>query len=621
MINKGANVNKYVTKEKENYKAPPLYLAVLFDNNDLIDVLLKTERINVDSPMQPVYGSGDIESPLFLAIYNNNTKAIESLLKAGANPNFKATYKSKRDEGLDCTYSDWTPLLLVENSSDKANIVDLLINNGADCSLSGRIDNSDNSHIENMTPLFKSILDNDYVYFKKIYDRIPDISKERLIIRDDSGKVEYTPLQWAATTEKISEEIIDTLLDSNSFKEKFIDGYENKKTSGDLLLERSDLSDRLIKRIEEIDTEVKLFEAAESNDYETIHTALINGKNPNVHKDKKTPLEIAFNKAATNNGNDQTINIIKELVKYGAKINEMASNGETLLASIIKRTQDEGLNSNNEKLIILLFECGADPTLTIENGLSLVPFITEKLGSGSDFKVLNCLFSDEIQKTSKVSYKPNVNQIINEGEYKGLNPLCLAIKNDNAGLVDYLIENGANVDVRLRTDSNNSYTPLGYACFNGKETCASVLLSKKASMNELQEWLGAKKVSILMAACSSLSWGFVERILEAAPNSIESMDSLGKTAFMYAAEFNKDSTKATKLLRNLRGRKANINKIIPSGDNSISLAVKNKQDAAIVMWLLENGVEYKKTLTEDELSYLKESESYSLLEDLNKSVK
>ena len=68
--------------------------------------------------------------------------------------------------------------------------------------------------------------------------------------------------------------------------------------------------------------------------------------------------------------------------------------------------------------------------------------------------------------------------------------------------------------------------------------------------------------------------------------------------------------------------KANINKKNALGDNSLSLAIKNKQDFTTVKWLLANGVEYKKMITSDELSYYKDNDSefYTLLGKLNSEL-
>lgn len=743
-------VNQYVRSKKENYKITPLGLAVWKDNNELMEILLRSKHINSNLALEPVSGSGNTIPPLFLAFRNNNVKAVKHLLNAGADVNFKATYKEKKADGVDVTYSNWTPCLELGKLTVKANVIELFIEKKSDFSIAGTIDYSDKTRYENFTPLFKAIEDNDFTYFQKIKGNT-DMSKQKLIYIEDSIKTEYTPLQYAVTREKISEAIINELLDVNSFKEVFID-KGNKKITGDLLLARNDLSEEFVKCVKDLDNEVKLFDAIKENDYEKIHEALIKGKNPNViSKDGKKPLEITFEKARKNNGNSNTTKIFKDLVAHGANINAQTSNGETLLAKFIKDEIGKDVNSNNkdlinlllesgadpklpieynlplipfiskkintsekfdwidlmlgediqnskkiinkpnineivnggeydgwnalsfaidnknnklakklleknsncprvndkqksgktwlgenienaiisgwnedkEEMISILFECGADPSLVIEDNLSLVPYVIKKIGSNSNTEVLQYLFSDDIQNNPKVLYKPNVNQLINEGEYKGLNSLCIAIEYDNSELIEFLIKNGANVDMRLKTDFNTSFTPLGYACLKGKEKSADILLSNKASIDELQEMLEAKKVSILMAACSSLPWSIVKRILDSAPNSIEITDTLGKTAFMYAAEFNKnDPVKTQQLLRNLRGRKANINKKNALGDNSLSLAIKNEQDFTTVKWLLANGVEYKKMITSDELSYYKDkdSEFYTLLGKLNSEL-
>lgn len=610
-----ANPN-IVTKYK-GVKETALSLAVKNQQRDIVETLLNNPNTKVDFPVEGI-NRADNYTSLFYAVWNEDDKTIDMLLKAGADPNYKANFEFFDEDGNRSTSSNRTPLAHC-TGVNKKHIAQMLIDNGADVNIGS--DYADgNFRTSGYTPLFDAIYQGDAGYFELIY-KYSDVSKLKYKREGSEWKIEDTPFTFAIRQEKINEKIVDMLLDAASYKQTITFSEGEPMMAGEYLRQRSDLSGNLRKRVEQLDTEIRIWEAIDNDNYKLLHEALSDGKKPDIEREKQTTLEVAIEKALDNNVSPDNKNIILDLIKYGADVNKSGSKNITMLAHLVNLSMEEGLNSNKQELIKLLLENGANATKVIKNDLPLIPYIAEELGTKANFEVLNFLF-DEFEENVNIKYKASVDQQVSGGDKNNWTATCFAIENGNETLLKYLLDKGADKDKRIKQDASNDFNLLALACVKDKQNCVETLLSAGASTNnnKLQIY-GANNVSLLMTVCSTMPWSIVERLLKGQnADFINKTDSKGRNAFMYAAIYNKNPLVAQKVLRNLRGRKADIN-AKAAVNNAVSLAITEMQNISTVMWLLQNGVEFMPVPNDVMEQYLEkyksDKQNCELLKNLN----
>lgn len=617
LIAHGADVNKFANAKTLGHKETPLFVCVKSKDKDMMDLILGAHP-DIDLGVKGIGGSSEEYSPLFQAIWNNDTASVKLLLANDANPNYKAKLAKKDRNGVSWVYTEWTPLLELYKSSEAVNIAELLISKGANTSVCGRKDSNTLMHYEKIYPIFRSIEEGDYSLFEKIYNKTENLNV-KLTYTYQSVTKNYSLLLWAAEQPLPNASIISDLINEDTIMEEVITPSGRKRTVSDVLLEKN-LPVSLFQKIQNIDSETRIHKAIDDCDYDEIKKLFAEKKSPNFKIGKRTAFEHAVIYALDQNGKNECMKIVEEFVSAGADINQTGSKGKSMLVYVIDQCLDKGVDSNRKQMIELLLKCGANTRIVVKDNMPLVPYIVNENGSNVK-NVIDLLFDSDIQSSDKILYKPYIDEGIVGGENNNWNALCIAIKNNNADLMNLLIEKGSQVDRTIKENSSTSFTPLGLACLLGKKECAESLLNKGASTKISQQVLGARNVSIFMSACSSMPWAFVSRLLSLDEEALNKTDSLGRTGFMYAAAYNKNTKDAQQVLRNLRGRKANINQKTLSGENALSLALENNQKIETVMWLIQNGVKYVKPVSSENIySYKEHGEEYSLLLELNGAI-
>ncbi len=614
LISHGADVNYFANAKTLSHKETPLFVCVKSKDKDMMDLILSAHP-DIDLGVKGTGSSSEEYSPLFQAIWNNDTASVKLLLANDANPNYKAKLAKKDKNGISWTYTEWTPLLELQKSSEAVNMAELLISKGASTSSCGRKDSNTLMHYEKMYPIFRTIEEGDYSLFEKIYNKTENLNV-KLTYTYQSVSKNFSLLLWAAEQPSPNASIISDLINEDTIMEEVITPSGRERKVSDILLEKN-LPVSLYQKIQNIDSETRIHKAIDDCDYDEIRKLFIEKKNPNFKIGKRTAFEHAVINALDHNGKNECMKIVEEFVSAGADVNQTGSKEKSMLVYVIDQCLDKGVDSNRKQMIELLLKCGANPRIVIKDNMPLVPYVVNENGSNAK-NVIDLLFDSDIQSSDKILYKPYIDEGIVGGENNNWNALCIAIKNNNTELMNLLIEKGSQADRTIKESASTSFTPLGLACLLGKKECAENLLNKGASIKISQQVLGARNVSIFMTACSSMPWAFVSRLLSLDEESINTVDSLGRTGFMYAAAYNKNIKEGQQVLRNLRGRKANINQKTISGDNALSLALENNQKIEIVMWLIQNGVKYAKPVGSEYIySYKGHDEEYSLLLELN----
>ena len=140
----------------------------------------------------------------------------------------------------------------------------------------------------------------------------------------------------------------------------------------------------------------------------------------------------------------------------------------------------------NPQCALILLQNGADPNLPTILGLNCIHLSAMSIsGKQSGLEITKLL----------VAYRANVNDQKNSNR---ISPLHFAVAVNNIGLMNVLMENGANVDGKDKF----GYSPLHVAAINNHLTAAMVMVQKGASAC-LRDDLGMTIIHI--AACRNLS--------------------------------------------------------------------------------------------------------------------
>lgn len=199
-----------------------------------------------------------------------------------------------------------------------------------------------------------------------------------------------------------------------------------------------------------------LIEAAENGKISLIQYFLENGASPDgISHEKKTPLTELIRSYRTLTSAEKILEGVKVLLKYGANINELGSEGTTPLidASGYTRSTD---------LVLFLINNGADINYLAKNGMtSLVSALRVNnkaifeilLEHGADinnyasFTALGLLVFDGNSYMAEYLLK-KILVDINEIDHYGQTPLMIAAQYGKTHMITFLIEHGADINAK-----------------------------------------------------------------------------------------------------------------------------------------------------------------------------
>ncbi|XP_031840119.2 uncharacterized protein LOC116430308 [Nomia melanderi] len=148
-----------------------------------------------------------------------------------------------------------------------------------------------------------------------------------------------------------------------------------------------------------------------------------------------------------------------------------------------------------------------------------------------EFHVSNACMSGHLQIIQEYLQSHDINGFL----YNGWTPLLYAASCAQAETIEYLIQNGANVN-----QHKDGYTSLMALCSSTKNTteerikCLTLLIKGKANVHAIDKY----RQTPLMYACTSQEPQFVIELLKYVKN-INAYDSRNQTALMYATIANK----------------------------------------------------------------------------------
>ncbi|CAH0549306.1 unnamed protein product [Brassicogethes aeneus] len=445
LINQGADVN--LRGSKDNRTA--LQAAAATGNVEIANVLVSN---GADINAQDIKG----KSPLMFAVNKNHTETAEFLINHGADVNLRGSKDNRTalhvagltgnvemanvlvSNGADINAQDingYSPLIFaVDNNHTK--ITEYLINHGADVNLRGSKDNRTALHVAGLTGNVEMA--------NVLVSNGADINAQ-----DING---YSPLMFAVY--KNHTETVEFLI--NQGADVNLRGSKDNRTAlhvaaatGNIEMSNVLVSNGADINAQDINGYSPLMFAVDNNHPETAEFLINQGVDVNLRgsKDNRTALHVA---AAT--GNVKMANV---LVSNGADINAQDINGywPLMFAFITNQTEtaeflinqgaDVNLGGNKDKRTVL-HEAAFTGNVTMANVL---------VSNGAD---------------------------LNAQDINGYSPLMFAVDNNHTETAEFLINQGANVNLR---GSKDNRTALHVAAATGNVTMANVLVSNGADIN------------------------------------------------------------------------------------------------------------------------------------------
>lgn len=335
------------------------------------------------------------------------------------------------------------------------------------------------------------------------------------------------------------------------------------------------------------DGNTPLFYSIYKNNFIMTQILLINNSNPNHHnKQGISPLLLSFYNYDEIDG----LQIIKELIRYKANINETIDNKPLLIYTIIY---------NNINAFMELLKNKVDVnSLTSFNQTALFYTITNYNCFNNIIKNNNLIYANLLLK-----HYANVNIMDNYG----LTPLSYALLKNNKEMIEILIMNEADLNVYY----NDIDTPLFYALKHNNYKLVKLLIKYNVDLNQknannelpinyiithnqiknLKLFLKSNKVNLpefinniptiiyTMRYCNSV----ISRILIDNDIKTNYTDKYNNTILFYAVQYNKPQ-----IITSLINNKFDVNHI-NNNNKSIIHYISNTQNGFNILTLLLNN--------------------------------
>ena len=208
------------------------------------------------------------------------------------------------------------------------------------------------------------------------------------------------------------------------------------------------------------DGNTPLFYSIYKNNFIITQILLINNSDPNHHNKKGiSPLLLSFN----NYDEIESLQIIKELIRYKADINEIIDDKSLLIYSIIY---------NNINAVIELLKNNVD-----------VNSITSLNQTAIFYTISNYNYFNNIIKNNNLIYANLLlkhNADINIMDKYEMTPLSYALLKNNKELIELFIKNDADLSIYY----NDVDTPLFYALKHNNKKLVKLLIKYKVDLNQ-----------------------------------------------------------------------------------------------------------------------------------------
>lgn len=441
-------------------------------------------------------------TPLIRAIARDRIEIAKFLINKGAD----VTYVPSNEEwGTALGYAVGTP-------RDNYEIIDLLIQNGADINIKDYVGD---------TPLLHGLLRYKDVNIKNI-EYILEHGADANISNENG----ITPLLEIATvTDKDTSDFIRLLIKHGALlNEKYPENATILMYCAEFNAHINNVQ-TLIENGENVnlhfdDGWTSLMEAVKNNNIKLMRLLLDNKADVNAATEiGATALMFAAQRDIDSS------EIIELLLKYGANINHRANDGGTALSvavnfghinnvkTLLEHNADTELyeygswpilsvsiGKNNKEMVNILLEHGCNPNTKIENGgptalmlaaihnnYELVRMLIEKGANVNEisFEGATALFSAvSLGNIDVVKYLVDHGADVNFINNEGWSPLIIAADNGYLDIVKYLVEHGANIEHNILKDDTIKLmrlTALTKAIQHNHLDVAKYLVSKGAS--------------------------------------------------------------------------------------------------------------------------------------------
>ncbi len=263
----------------------------------------------------------------------------------------------------------------------------------------------------------------------------------------------------------------------------------------------------------------------------------------------------------------------KYLINHNADVNLASSNGYTpLIIAVLNNLYD---------MAELLIDKGAEVNFKVPN-------------TNEDYANFSAIhfaaFSDSTSKMLKllIDNGANVNlQLDDTVEYGGYTPLLFAIITEQYNNFDFLLKNGADINLA----NADGYSPFLLAIDYELENYAQELISRNADISQV----GENEITALHLACQyAFSTKFIQQLIDAGANvnatisdTASSWDNPGFTPLHFVA----DDIEKYKYAKILLLNDANINAKDAYSITPLHLACKDDLNLALVKLFITNGAD------------------------------
>ena len=416
-----------------------LHHAIAINNIELVKLFIE-ENVDLNHKIK------DGKCPLELAMENRiNIEIPKMLIANGADVNIKPKYQYQ-----------YGILYTAINKKDP-DLVNMILKSGADV----------NVNFSSLgTPLYCSIK-----------NRTPQISK--LLIKAGACNSDNTQIECLKVAlDNYDYETIELLLENctdvtdEKVKKLFSKFYNGSGMNCTDIIVAFVTHGMKVNEIKDEQGRSLLHNAISYNNIELVKWLLTKGADVNSRDEQGySPLHDAMT------GN---VEIVKLLIENGAEVNSKDNSGNTPMHRIKYSNHDEKLN--------LLLKAGAD--INKKNDIGITPlqvavFMPKdnylnsilKNGGTSYNELLDSIIKEDV-KNAKALVSENP-EIVRSITGHGNTPLHYAVEIGNLEIVEYLLDSGAEVDIK----NNHLNTPLHLAASRGLIQISKLLIAKGADIN------------------------------------------------------------------------------------------------------------------------------------------